>query len=132
MTIFFGDIFEYAENYYVFLASDEDSIYAAKILDKEITIRLVSERNKKSKSSINRTQENQLFCFVILSTKNFQDQAAHYGKQPQDINLSRVVAKLNSNDQEALKSEISEDQALSPRVKELIKKCVNNDDGSEI
>ena len=47
----FGTIFRYQENYYVHLVETDDTIYAAKILDKEITRQLVRNRDLKSRET---------------------------------------------------------------------------------
>ena len=62
----FGTIFRYQENYYVHLVETDDTIYAAKILDKEITRQLVRNRDLKSRDPRNRTSEKPMYCFVVL------------------------------------------------------------------
>ena len=117
----FGTIFRYQENYYVHLIETDDTIYAAKILDKEITKQLVRNRDLKSRDPRNRTSEKPVYCFVVLSTKDFAEQAAHYGVPAMAMGISiEVISVLNEEDIKVLKEEIMNDWAVAHILKKTL------------
>jgi len=115
----FGTIFRYNGQYFVYLIETEDVLFAARIIDKDKTKQLI----KKVGSPSTKTDGKILYCFVVLSTNGFEDQAAHYG-QP---NLSKgiycdVVGELNERDFNELKDEIKTDPASPIILRETISK----------
>ena len=112
----FGSVFRYRELFYVYLIQTDDNIYAAKILDRETTKELIKNYEVKSKNPRNRTNEKPIYCFVILTTDEFKDRAAHYGApdMPTDIAIE-PFSMLNESDLNKLKKEIIED-ANTPLV----------------
>ena len=122
----FGTIFRFKELYYIYLVQTDDVLYAAKILDKELTKQLVRSRDSKSRSSINKTHEKPLYCFVILHTNQFKDQAAHYGSPDMATDLDmEVISMLNEEDVKSLKNEISCDIAANKNLKKLVSEMLN-------
>lgn len=122
----FGSVFRYGENFYVYLMQTEDTIYAAKILHKELTEDLVRSRNIKSRNPKNKVSEKPMYCFVVLSTQEFKGQAAHYGNPGMSPNIPiEGYSELNEADLKILKHEISIDKAaqiiLRKTIKELFK-----------
>lgn len=126
----FGDVFRYNnEECYVYLIQIDDIIYAAKILNKELTNEFVRLQNRKSRNPLNRTHEKSTFCFVILTTDEFSDQAAHYGspQMPTDISdKMQKISTLNTEDIELLKKEIGEDIATYPILRETLLKILKD------
>lgn len=119
----FGTIFRYKETFYVYLVQIEDLIFVAKIHNPEVTRALVKTRDRKSKNPNNYTFEQPMFCFVVLSTSEFKNHSAHYGNPElsQDIEFD-IISTLNEEDLNNLKSEIKEDMATSPILRETIQK----------
>jgi hypothetical protein len=119
----FGTIFRHKEEYYVYLVQVEELIFVAKIHDIETTKRLVRSRENKSKNPHNHTDEQPLYCFIILTTNSFENHCAHYGRPnlPNDTQ-PEIISKLNEGDLENLKNEIKKDGAASPLLRETISK----------
>jgi hypothetical protein len=119
----FGEVFRYREQLYVYLVQKDDITYAAKIIPKEITDKLVKRRDIKGRDSQSRIQNQTLFCFVVLSTESFRDQSAHYGApqmETEGIDVAQPVSVLNDDDIENLKREIKEDTATYKDLRETI------------
>lgn len=113
MLLNFGDIFRFREKEYVHLARTEEMWYAALILDKEKTKDLEQFCNSKLKNGqrlgvlLNRT----IFCFVTLTTKDFESRAAHLGKPDiaattDDSDPIEPIGILNTEDQKEILKEI--------------------------
>ena len=117
----FGSVFRHRENFYVFLVQTEDVIYAAKICDKEMTALLVKTRDAKIKNPRNMTTDKPLYCFVVLSTKQLEGQAAHYGdpSMPTDIGIEPLFV-LEKPDQDALMKEITADTAANIVLRKVL------------
>ncbi|PIZ00190.1 hypothetical protein COY62_03940 [bacterium (Candidatus Howlettbacteria) CG_4_10_14_0_8_um_filter_40_9] len=62
MLIKFGDVFNYGEKDYVFLAKTEDIIYVAEILDTESTKRIKEFTEKEIRKNKDNWQKRPLFC----------------------------------------------------------------------
>lgn len=131
MIIQFGDVFKYREKEYVFLAKTDEVLYAAQILSKEYTDKLNSlyERKCKHPRHAERIKNHVLYCFVILSTDNFRDRAAHLGlsERPEvdDDILLDIYCRLDQQDLKEIKSEIMrEDSTVPIKLKELISDIV--------
>lgn len=78
----FGCIFRFDEKEYVFLAQTSEIIYAARILDIEMTHRIVEKDNERMKMNFHRPHKavHPLYCFTILRTKDFEGRMANLGK----------------------------------------------------
>lgn len=115
----FGSIFRYKESYYVYLLQRGDLTFAARIIDSEKTKDLIRHRDARSKSPKNHTADQPLYCFVVLTTSDFEDQAAHYGRPEIQIDggAFEVISRLNEVDLEALKEEIRTDGAVNTSLK---------------
>jgi hypothetical protein len=74
----FGDIFSYGDNLYVYLDMDEDTVYAARILTKHDSQRVVRGRDDSLKKRGEKaTRPFAIYCFVQLTTDGYEDQVAH-------------------------------------------------------
>ncbi len=115
----FGSIFRHRENYYVYLLQKGDLTFAAKIIDSEKTKELIRHRETRSRSPKNRTTEQPVYCFVVLTTSDFENQAAHYGRPevPTSGEIFEVISTLNEKDLEALKTEIRRDGAVNTALR---------------
>ena len=119
----FGSIFRYNENQYVYLGQTEDIIYAARILNRDQTQELQRLNKKSEDRHIRRPiDDSTVFCFVILSTEGFHEQAAllHNSQYGTGV-YPELTAKLNSEDVENLKKEIEENPAIPPSLKEVVR-----------
>jgi hypothetical protein len=121
----FGDIFRYRETEYVFLAQTEDTVFAAKIIDGYMAgkIQHLSD-NREAIGS--RQKRNPLYSFVILSTKDFEGQAAHFantgGAEHQSVKRFDIINALNKKDLIEIKAEIESENSVVPiRLIELVK-----------
>ena len=121
----FGDIFRYNEKIYVYFGQTEDITYAARILDDEQTRELlrlnkISDIRRISKDM----DESAVYCFVILSTDGFNEQAAYLNNsQNNDTDIyPEFIAELNKEDVEKLKKEIEEKSAIPSALKEIVRR----------
>jgi hypothetical protein len=127
MMITFGDVFNYYEKDYVFLAKTEGIIYTAQILDKENSYHIKKQFNKISKNSKEsyRLRQNKLYCFVELQTEEFKERVAHYGYPDQNDSqdfFNNIISSLNIEDKTKLHKELLEDTIFVPEIlRELIK-----------
>jgi len=119
----FGDIFEYKDKDYVFLAANSDIIYVAKILSIEDSKRLNCFCNLQISKNISKT-DTWLYCFVLLTTEEIKDRAAQFAK-PELEEYNCVFHKrpvvLNDNDLKNLKNEILNTRVTPIALKEIIK-----------
>jgi len=116
----FGDIFEYEGNEYIFLASKTDITYAAKILGTELSIQLSKQCLKLVTRNVR--IERPLYCFVILTTEELKDRAAHFGNpeiNPQ-IFFNKQSISLNDKDLNNLKQEIEKSRATPLGLRTII------------
>src|SRR3989338_6368225 len=119
----FGNIFRYNENHYVYLGQTEDIIYAARILDGDQNQELLRLNKKSEGRHIRRPiDDSTVFCFVILSTDGFRDQAASLNNSQYDTDVyPELIAELNDKDTENLKKEIEEKSAIPASLKEIVR-----------
>ncbi len=124
--ITFGDIFNYNEQDYVFLAKTEDIVYAAKILDREHSIlykKIFTKISKNSQRSSELTQRY-LYCFIELKTEDFKERVCYYGKSDKsDVSdfLANIFSKLDQEDIRELHKELLTDDLVTEQLKELVK-----------
>jgi hypothetical protein len=112
----FGDIFCIKEIEYVYLLQKSDVLYAARILGIEDTQKLEGIRNRQCKTRGGQAQSvslsNTNFCFVVLTTENFEGRGAHLGRPYTSTEHERpdwapeTLRSLNEEDLERLKEEI--------------------------
>lgn len=108
----FGKIFRYKDAYYIYLVQVSDVTYAAKILDLEITKQLLRKLDGLPKTRNDQTDNSPLFSFVILTTDDFCNQAAHYGGQGMLGELPcEIVGEINEDDRNTLIDVIVADTA---------------------
>lgn len=120
----FGDIFRFQEREYVYLAEIDSVTYAAKILDRGTSKTLMARSEVKAKQG-NDVKNAKLFCFVMLTTPEFCDRAAHIGSSDQNEPFDEWIDKiglLNEPDLENLKKEIIESNGVPILLQELAKR----------
>ena len=126
----FGNIFKYQDDFYVYLVQTGDIIYAARIIDLEQTKALIKFRDRMAKNPTKMAPDKPLYCFVVLCTDDFANQAAHYGKpeMSKDIVIN-PISMLNQHDLKNLSQEIINDKAAAPLLKEVVGKIYGDSIG---
>ena len=117
----FGKIFRYKEEYYIYLVQVSDVIYAAKILTSENTKMLLRLRDGTPRGGGARTDAAPMYSFVILSTEDFCELAAHYAQpgMPHDL-VCETMGDVNEEDRNALIGKIVDDPASPIALREAI------------
>jgi len=119
----FGDVFRFQETEYVYLVEINSVTYAAKILDHGTSKTLMARSELKAKQG-GEVKDAKLFCFVMLTTPEFSDRAAHIGFSDQNEPLDELIDKigfLNQSDLMHLKKEIVESNGVPLALQELAK-----------
>jgi len=119
----FGDIFSYQEDNYIFLASTSEQLFAAKILNKELTQKIESAYERALKSGSPARERALVFCYVILKTEDFRGQIASLAKTENtnfDILSNKSSYSLCIEDLQALKKEVLESHGVPIKLQELI------------
>ncbi len=119
----FGDIFSYGESEYIFLASTSEQLYAAKILNKELTKEIEGAYQRALKSNNKVRQHALVYCYVILKTEDFAGQMASLAKTENtdfDILSKKLKVVLCQEDLLALRQEILESRLVPTKLQELI------------
>ena len=119
----FGDIFSYRGDEYIFLANTSEQLFAAKILNKELTQEIVSAYKRALKSGSPARERALVFCYVELKTEDFRGQIASLAKTENtdfDILSNKSSYTLCREDLQALKKEILESHGVSIKLQELV------------
>ena len=122
----FGDIFRYNEEQYVFLASTDEIVYAARVLDPEKTALINQMNNRRAaRHDASRTDGNSLYWYVVLTTNELEECAAHLKDTDQDASRDRffewIGKTLNENDITHLKEEILKEGCPIPKgLREIV------------
>ena len=125
----FGEVIEYEGKEYVYLAATHELIYLARILDHDQTKALLQRSDIAFTSGgIPKTTvqtQNVLYSYVILTTREVEERAAHLARTDYPFNSSFVFNKicpLNKNDHEELRKEILQEGSAAPLgLKSLIR-----------
>lgn len=121
-SLTFGDIFQYNQKEYIFLAKTEDRIYTAQILSPTETSKI--DRLFRLRQSQNRPTNLTLYCYVILQTNEFKNRAAHLlntGNIYHSDYFTKLQIELQTKDLKAIQEEILKKSTISTQLKELIK-----------
>lgn len=123
-SLTFGDVFEYNEKEWIYLAETEDILYAARILNVEKSRALNNAFNnalRKNSPAI----EGPIYSFVILQTKELRERAAHFANTGNDrfdnLIFTPLNIKLAKEDLREIKNEITRKRCVSLRLKELVR-----------
>lgn len=117
----FGDVFRFKEEMYVYLVQAGELTFAARILDRALTQQLIASRDKNAKNPHRRSEEKLMYCFAVLTTDDFREQAAHYGKPEMPTDATpEPVRRLCEADIEKLKIEIMNDGATNILLRDTI------------
>jgi|GEM_PF-2336301 hypothetical protein len=125
----FGSVFKYKENYFVYftMTPEGDRVFAAKILDSDLTSDLQRMSRRYEKLPAHPMSGSLTLCFVILSTAEFKGQAATFvgtgdHVSPQDGPAFTFTGKsLDEEDIKELRKTILEDKAVPSLLTKLIK-----------
>lgn len=121
----FGDVFSIGEKEYVYLGLQQDLIYAALICSKRDTDKVVDMHNKVAASGVGapKLNENRLYCFVILTTDEFEGRAAHLGNPSlQSVPRMQKACSLNEQDIVELKKEIQASRGVPNALRDIVAK----------
>jgi hypothetical protein len=123
----FGDLFFVDEKEYVWLFSNGEKIYAAIILNAELTNRVKALGTKADRRGISHT--NLTYCYVELNTENYTDCSAHMAQTQKDMLLETtpirsIGKKLDRDDLIEIRAEILDtpelfNDALVEHVREI-------------
>lgn len=119
----FGDIFSYQDDEYIFLANTTEQLFAAKILNKELTQEIVSAYKKALKSGSPARERALVFCYVELKTEDFRGRIASLAKTENtnfDILSNKSSYTLCREDLQTLKKEILESHGVPIKLQELV------------
>jgi hypothetical protein len=118
----FGDIFLHQEDSYVFLAATQDAIYAAKILNEDLTKRVIELDNRRSACPDDyRTSGSRLYCYTVLTTESYSGRAAIVDEgKGQRPSIDFIGKSINTEDQKSLKDVILERNSNLPIILKTI------------
>lgn len=127
VSLIFGDLFEYNNKTFIFLAKTESVLYAAEILNFDLSRRIDSlcqaaiAKNKQISRNI-------LYCYVKLQTEELEERLAFLGGAGKDKNIGynsffrKLSIVLRREDLEQIYKEIVRAESPLPiELKELIK-----------
>lgn len=124
-SLIFGDIFRCDNKDYIFLAKTTSVIYAAEILDPNLTKQVDTLfKNRLAAGKLNKVEDSILYCYVILETKEYKGRMAHLGNTGKDdfsLVIEKLPISLNLDDLKEIKKEICERKAISIALRELVK-----------
>lgn len=111
ISLLFGDIFRYLDKEYVFLAQTPEITYAAQILNYSQWQKIQALYDyKMSKGKMSKPAENNiLYCYVILHTKELENKAAHFAQTARSFEMfiEKLPFSLNKEDKKAIIEEIT-------------------------
>ena len=117
-SLLFGDIFRFKEGEYVYLATGDGVDFAAKILDMKSTRQIVDLDNRRAmKYNSGKSDGNSLYCYVILQTDEYRDQATHFGKSQYgsgQLIFEKIGCSLCVEDKQAIKNKILDPNSSVP------------------
>lgn len=118
----FGDIFRHKGEEYIFLKATEDKIYAAKILNNELSRKVSSFYEKQQVKGKKDLESHPLFAFVTLTTDQFKDRLAHF-KETGGNDIRSVIEPLEisllEEDIKQIKDFIKTSPCIPPELKDL-------------
>ncbi len=112
MIYVFGDLFRYENKEFVFLAQNTEHVYAALILDAEVSTFLMKKTRAMESGNLSlnpNLRDSPMFSFIVLKTPSHKDRAAVYGnpEKPEiDMSWMESIGALNPEDKEELRKEI--------------------------
>lgn len=116
----FGSTFSYRDGDYVFLGyePERNRIFAAKILDRNLTIRYQSMVTKYVSRPHHPMSETLALCFCILSTEGYKNRVAAFQGTGDNVDsdgeFQPLNIELNGEDIKKLKDTILSDKAIMP------------------
>lgn len=122
-SLTFGDVFEFGDREFIFLALTLDNLYVATILPTEKSKDLDRFCSSKVRKNFSRT-DSPLYCYIILTTEEVKERAAQFGFPALEnclTALHKLPVILNKKDLEDLKSGILNTRATPGALKEIVK-----------
>lgn len=124
-SLLYGDIFEFCQKEYIFLAKTSEIIYAAEILNQENSKRLNGFLNHVIAKNADEKLINSkpLYCFVMLTTEEFFQRCAFLGNTGKDdfsMSVTKTTKSINEKDQKEIKHEILTSKAVPIELQKII------------
>ncbi|MEK7643689.1 MAG: hypothetical protein AAB390_00075 [Patescibacteria group bacterium] len=129
--ISFGTIITWKSQHYIYLAEIGQITYLARIIeDENLKADFLGQYNRLEKASMSggfRPQialSNTIYCFVMLSTTDFEGDIALLHKLGRDTATVEEIAnysKLNEDDAGKLKKELIENTGIAKELQDYIK-----------
>jgi hypothetical protein len=123
----FGSVFKYRDGYFVYLAmtAEGDRLFAAKILNAEDTSSLRGMSAKYEKRPNHSMSGSLALCFVVLTTDDFNGQAAAFLGTGDNVdlngNIDFIGKSLNEDDAKELQQTILKENAIPSLLAKLVK-----------
>ena len=121
----FGNIFQYLDKEYVYLAETPEVMYVARILSIPETRKIDETYNALLVKNAPNIDRRPVFSYVILETKELKERAAHFlgtdANNFVDFLLTPLNVTLNKKDLITIKEEVTRDGCVSIRLRELVK-----------
>jgi len=120
----FGSVFRHRESLYVYLGSDDEIIYAARMLDAKHTNELIRLSEMRARTPEHSIHQGSMYCFVILTTAEFNERAAWLHKTDEHGATTSGIdphSELCAEDIEELKTQILEDGIIPEKLKKIVK-----------
>ncbi len=122
----FGDIFRYKERYYIYLASNGETIFTARILNKEQSKELIKMRDSLHANAARKQggYDRPIFLFVQLSSRDFESQVAHLVKTDNNDRCEDCIGQINEKDSKEILKEIQGDKNIPKILKDLTREII--------
>jgi len=126
----FGDVVRFSGKDLVFLGLTPEIIYLAPMPNLELSQKVVGLAQKKltNTAEMERSKNNEFYCFIELTTEEFKQRIAHYGSRGNDQSEYTLedfmdkIGELNTHDKKCLQTEILEDAGTSEDLKVVVRR----------
>lgn len=129
-SLIFGDLFEYNDKTYIFLAKTESILYAAEILNLCLS-KEIDGAYQRAIARNRRIDQNILYCYVKLQTEELKERLAFLGGAGKDKSIDyydlfrKLPIVLRKEDLKQVYNEIVRDKSPLPiELKELVGELV--------
>jgi len=125
MSVDFGDVFRYNGKEYIFLKITSDTIYAAYILSRRSSAKILSLYKRKIANGVRDLESRTLFVFVTLDTKEFKKRIASFQTTGNDLikttGIEPIGISVSDNDIKEIKALIKNSPCVSKELKKDFK-----------
>lgn len=123
----FGDVFRFRETEYVYLAGVDQITYAAKILEPQLSRKVITiyERVSSRGGAATRLEDSPVYCFVVLRTPDYVNRVANYAQQGTNEITDAVgfekLTQLIPEDIEELRKAVIGSKGVSQELRDLVR-----------